>query len=949
MATSPHRDPSTLFRTYAVYSRIAALIAIAVGVLVVLGWTFDVGALKSIVPSASTMKPNTALAFILAGIALLLQLPERGRQSGNRRSMMAANACAVVVGLIGLLTTIEHLAHVDLGIDRILFPASITSTVITISHPGRMTFPTAIALALVGGALLLIDFESRRGHRPTEYIALVVGFVGLVPLVGYAYDVQELYHLSAYSSMALHVALPLMVLAAGLLLARPDRGLMMTVTSDRSGGLMARRLLPVAILLPLVIGWLRLEGERASIYGPTFGLALHVTTTIVIFSLVVWASARSLNRIDNERSRAEGALSASERRFRALIENSVEGIVLVDAQANVVYVSPSVESIEGYTSEELLGRNAAADTHPDDWPALHEQFGNVLATPGVPFLAQWRRRRKDGQWIWLEGFATNLLDDPAVQAVVSNYRDITDRKAAEEELRESEERFSHVFQSSPAGMALLRLKDLRYVDVNASWLAMIGYAREEVVGHTAAELGVSDPFDRNDRIERIKAAGRVYDEDVVLTTKQGERRTFLVSVQMLTMRSEPYIIGVYVDITERRRAEAAKARLEEQLLQSQKMEALGTLASGIAHDFNNILTAIVGNMKLARADLPADHPIQQNLGDAYNAGIRASELVRRILTFGRRQEPDRIVLKPAPVVEEAVELLRATLPAKIEIRTSALPGLPDVAADATQIHQVIMNLGTNAAHALNENGGLIDIRLERANVDAALATTVADLREGPYVRLSVSDNGCGMDHAVVRRIFEPFFTTKGPGEGTGLGLSVVHGIMQSHDGAMTVYSEPGRGTTFNLFFPASADAAGAESPKLAEDIQGHGRRLLYVDDESALVTLFTMILNGVGYVVTGISDPKEALELFRSSPRDFDVVITDLSMPGMSGLDLARKLLEIRPGIPIMLMSGYMPESDIEVARGIGVRGFVTKPATGDSLEQALHRLLHESAAGTMN
>jgi PAS domain S-box-containing protein len=1052
---------ATRERTYSLYTRTAAALAIAGGVIPLLGWMLDIEILRGITPGAVSIKPNSAISFILLGLSLWI-LSDRAARGVNTPLLRLARACAAIVTIGGLMTLAEYAFGIGLGIDEPLFKATLART--GLANPGRMATATAFDITLFGSALLLLDAKLRGGRRPAQCLAVIGALIGVIGSLGYAYDVPELYHLASYSAIALPAAIIFMIIGAGILFARADRGLMAILTSHRSGGIMARRMLPLAILLPFIIGWIRLEGERAGLYGTTFGLALFTTANIVTFAIAIWFSARKLNRIDAERQRAEDSLRASEARFRALIERSAEGVVLIDRNGAILYHTPSVATIEGYAPDELLGRDSGELDHPDDLPMLRERFETLLANPGVTVGVQWRRWHKEGHWIWLEGFAANHLDDPNVRAIVSNYRDITDRKQAEEALRESEQRFAKSFHASPVGMALVRLADLRYVDANDSWLRMIGYSRDEVVGNTAPALGVTERGDRENRIDRLHRTGSIVDDDVVLRTKDGATIHTLVSAQLVTVNSEPHIIGVYVDITDRKRAEEAlreseerfsksfhsspagmtlvrlddlryvdvnsswldivgydrdevightadevsvvtaearekvleairtsgglmhaditlrtkqgelrpcilssqlvtmgsvpyliavyaditerkraeeeKRLLEAQLLQSQKMEALGTLSSGIAHDFNNILTAILGNAKLAREHIGSDDAAQRNLGEIYNAGVRAADLVRRILSFSRRQEPDRRVIHLQPVVDEAAELLRATMPARIELRTDRGRTIPDVSADAGQIHQVIMNLGTNAAHAMEDRGGVIEITLEAIDVDAELARASADLHEGRYVRLSVIDNGSGMDQGVLRRIYEPFFTTKEIGKGTGLGLSVVHGIVQSHEGAMVVTSEHGKGTTVRIYLPAVEEQAAEPPVEIIENESGHGERLLYVDDEPALVTLFTLLLNQLGYTVTGFTNPATALEEFSARPRDFDIVVTDLSMPGISGPELARRMLEIREDLPIVLMSGFMPESEIEEARRIGIRAFVSKPATAQSLEHTLREVI---------
>jgi PAS domain S-box-containing protein len=398
-------------------------------------------------------------------------------------------------------------------------------------------------------------------------------------------------------------------------------------------------------------------------------------------------------------------------------------------------------------------------------------------------------------------------------------------------------------------------------------------------------------------------------------------------------------VGQYID----------RQQLEEQLRQAQKMEAIGTLAGGVAHDFNNILTVIIGYTELLKLSL-ADRPeFNEELDAVAKAGARAKDLVKQILTFSRQEHAQRETLQLAPVVEEAMKFLRATIPSTIEIRSRVAADVPAVLADPTEIHQIVMNLGTNAWHAMKDRSGKLDVELESFVVDRELAAHTPQLREGRYARLSVSDTGKGMESATLSRIFEPFFTTKVVGEGTGLGLSVVHGIVQGHDGAITVDSTPGVGTTFRLYFPADL------SEELTADIQataipiGAGERVLYVDDEAPVANLGKAILERLNYSVDARTDAKEALELIRSEPGRFDLVISDQTMPSMTGVDFARQIKLIRPDLPILLTTGYMGQLKIEGLRPLGISELLPKPVTVRTLGEVVHRMLADMRAAVFS
>jgi signal transduction histidine kinase/ActR/RegA family two-component response regulator len=396
-----------------------------------------------------------------------------------------------------------------------------------------------------------------------------------------------------------------------------------------------------------------------------------------------------------------------------------------------------------------------------------------------------------------------------------------------------------------------------------------------------------------------------------------------------------------VPVMARRQPESEHAQLAaEAQLRSQKLEALGTLAGGIAHDFNNALQAIMGNSVLARRCLPPDHPAQAFLAEVDTASTRASDLVRRILTFSRPEEQRREVIELPKVIGEALKLVRSTLPAQIAIHAELREDVPGILADATQIHQLIVNLATNAAHAIGSAGGRIDVWLGTTRFDAQSDPALNGLRSGDYAVLHFTDDGSGMNDSTVERIFDPFYTTKPVGQGTGLGLSVVHGIMKGLGGAVIVRSELGMGSTFSLFFPTTR-AKSIPPPPSHQAPRAPGiERVLFVDDEEVLVVLGTHILDVLGYQSTGTSRPLEALKLFAEAPDSFDVVVTDLSMPGLSGFQLAQQLLALRNDVPVVMMSGYLGPEEMATARRLGVRELLLKPVGMDDLARALHRVL---------
>lgn len=403
------------------------------------------------------------------------------------------------------------------------------------------------------------------------------------------------------------------------------------------------------------------------------------------------------------------------------------------------------------------------------------------------------------------------------------------------------------------------------------------------------------------------------------------------------------------DLSARKKIEAQRNALESQLRESHKMQAVGTMAGGIAHDFNNIIGAILGNVALARQDAGPTSMAQVSLSEIDKAGRRARDLVRQILAFSRNESPERVPLRLADVVEETVRLIKVALPPTVDLQVSLDPDTPPVLADATQVEQALLNLCTNAIQALGAQRGTIRIELTYKLLLGPRQLEGRGALRGPHVRLSVSDTGSGIDPATVERVFEPFFTTKPVGQGTGLGLAVVHGIMRTHEGTVEVQSAPGTGSVFTLFFPpcqAGTIVALPAGPSDAPSVDGDGRRVMYVDDDEALVFLVERALTRKGFAVSTFTDPHEAAAALRERPQAFDLLVTDYNMPGYCGLDLLREARQIRPDLPVALASGYVTAEIEQSAIDEGARALIHKPNDVDELCDTVQRLLRGHHAG---
>ena len=525
-------------------------------------------------------------------------------------------------------------------------------------------------------------------------------------------------------------------------------------------------------------------------------------------------------------------------------------------------------------------------------------------------------------------------------------RMVQERNKAEVALRESEKNYRELVQS--ANSIIMRMDtEGRVIFFNTYAQNFFGYREEDIIGKNVVGTIVPErDITGFDLAVMIKDIG-VHPERYVSNENENIRRNG-ERVRLTWMNKAIYdesgsvseILCVGIDVTE-------KWQLEKRLAQAQKMEAIGTLAGGIAHDFNNILSAIIGYTELSLIDIPNGSALQNNLQQVLKAGGRAKELVRQILAFSRQRESELVPVKISLIVNEALKLLRATLPATIKIRHNIKSHL-SVLTDPTNIHQILMNLCTNASFAMQAEGGVLEVSLNDADLDADFARQHPDVKPGKFIRLMVKDTGCGMTPEATERIFDPFFTTKKVGEGTGMGLSVVHGIIKSHGGTIIVESSPGKGSAFSVFLPAIATEAADQANQAQLVITGN-ERILFVDDEDFQADIGKRMLERLGYRVTTRTKSLEALDLFRQTPDGFDLVITDMTMPDMTGDVLARKLISIRPDIPIIVCTGYSERINPDIVKEIGIKEMALKPVVMKDIAQMIQRVLANNAGRQVN
>ncbi|MSU62234.1 MAG: PAS domain S-box protein [Pedosphaera sp.] len=646
-----------------------------------------------------------------------------------------------------------------------------------------------------------------------------------------------------------------------------------------------------------------------------------------------------------ERRKAEAELYANELQFRTVIESSPVAMMVVSERGDVIYLNPKFSALFGYTRREIGDVESwLKRAFPDEKyrslirAAWHDRVSKTSRTISPIAPEELTVKCADGSVRQVESNSSTVQE-----RTVLVFADLTERKQAEAGLRESEERYRLLVENSSDLVAEITMDGvLRYASPN--FKTQLGLDPAELIGTNAfarvhpedlpnvlPKMGLPDAtatyrYQHGDGTWRwFEASGRRY------RASNGEDRGVVINR----------------DVTQRKQAEDQEALMQARLRQSQKMEAIGTLAGGIAHDFNNILTGIMGYAEICRLDLPAGHPAARSITEVLTAAHRAKDLVARILTFSRRHEQKRLVIQLRPVILDAVKLLRASLPSSIQIRTEISPDAPPALADPTQIHQIIMNLATNAAHAMRANGGVLSIREDVIECGETQRDEKLQLRSGPYLRLRVEDTGVGMSVETLERIFEPFFTTKAAGEGTGLGLAVVHGIMQEHEGDVTVKSEPGNGTTFELYFPVANSIPVQVEERASIIIGGNGQSILLVEDEVKLAQLGRQQLEHLGYKVTSTSDPRQALDWFQNNPAAFDAILTDLTMPHMSGISLAEICLKLRPNIPVLLVTGFGGGAEAARVNEIGIREVLKKPYTIEGLGTALQRAFAKNPTTT--
>ncbi len=663
-------------------------------------------------------------------------------------------------------------------------------------------------------------------------------------------------------------------------------------------------------------------------------IPLEVSTQ-VIYDGGLPLAVQGIGRVVSDRQRTSATLQEREHFYRSLVEHSADILVVLDAEQIVRYLSPSFQAVLGYDPNEVLGTTGLQFVHEEDLARAGEAMSTALNT-AESVSHELRVRHANGEYRFIDVHIRNLLGDPLIRGIVLDCRDVTDRKDAEQALRVSEQRLRKLLETSGEGIAV-RGADGRLTFANERFAEILGYTVDELIGWPIERVvAPSSQGILRESFERRRRTGHSESLDLQLVHRNGTLVDVILAASPMYDERGEFVgaLGMITDITERK-------RLETQLRQSQKMEAVGRLAGGIAHDFNNLLTAIRGHVELMMGELPPDSPLRADCEQINRAAERAAGLTQQLLAFSRKQMLQPIVLEIDDEVRAVERLLRNLLPPEIElIVTSNAPG-GRIRADRSQIEQVLTNLVLNARDAMND-GGVVRVSTDLTRLNDAFVRDNPGAKPGDYVRIAVSDTGVGMDAQTLARVFEPFFTTKGVGRGSGLGLSTVYGVVKQSEGYVRGASTPGAGSMFEVYLPSVQEPVPERRTTHDGTQNGDaGATILVAEDEDAVRALTCRILRKRGYQVLEARDGREALDIARDFDGDIHLVVTDVIMPRVGGRELSEGLSRMMPSVKVLFMSGYTDDQLLQ--RGIlqsGNRNFLEKPFTPEGLARKVREVL---------
>jgi PAS domain S-box-containing protein len=651
---------------------------------------------------------------------------------------------------------------------------------------------------------------------------------------------------------------------------------------------------------------------------------------------------------NEELRRTQVELDAARAEYFNLYDLAPVGYCTISQKGLLLKANLTAAGLLGFARSAMVGQRLSFFIHEDDQDIYYRHYNQLVKT-GTTQVFELRMEKSDGAIFWAQLVATAAVDADGLSVCRMTLSDISALREAEALLRASQQDYKNLVNS---GMALIWTSgtDKLCNYFNSVWLKFTGRTLEQELGNGWAEGVHPDDFQRCldiyvgafDRQEPFSMEYRLRHHD-------GTYR-WLVDEGCPRYDSQGEFLGYIghcLDIDGRKRLEEEQKKLQAQLHQAQKMEAIGALAGGIAHDFNNILGAILGYAEMVQEDSPAGSSTRKDIDQVVKASLRAKDLVKQILAFSRQAESDRIPLQPAIITKEALKLLRSSLPTTITIQQDIDQDAGPLFADPTQIHQLMMNLCTNAFHAMEKKGGVLTISLQNRVLTVEDLIHEPHVSPGRFVELSIGDSGPGIAPEIQKKIFDPYFTTKEVGKGTGMGLAIVHGIARSYNGFITCLSTPGEGTVFQVLLPIIEDPAALFVETALPDISQLGNEhILLIDDEEILAEMGKTMLERLGYRITVRRNSLEALNTFQSQPDQFDLVITDQTMPGMTGMDMARRMLQIRPGMPIILCTGYSSLISEDKAKSYGIKGFAMKPLSKKDIAKLVREVLHGKKSG---
>lgn len=659
------------------------------------------------------------------------------------------------------------------------------------------------------------------------------------------------------------------------------------------------------------------------------------------FSLTDWGGSSAILLLVadiTEKVVKENQLRQAKLLFEKVFNSLQEAVLVIESRNRKVLVcNGAAEKIFGYRQEEIRGKSTRQLHVDDNAFARFAELSEPVLENGKSFSTAYTMLSKDGREILTEITVTPVDDLTGwTHGVISVIRDITEKKRSERALHESEKKYKRLLEDANEGIIVLQNGDIAYVNQRIGHV--LGYDREELLCSPYLNYIHTDEQQEVDKLYQLVISGGAFppDREIKAVTSQGDLRWLRVNAVQVEWENEPAVMALITNISEQKALEEKTEEMEARIVQAQKMESIGTLAGGIAHDFNNILSALLGFTEIAMGETRPDTSLRSDLEEVYSAGMRAKELVKQILAFARQSNDERQPIQISSIIKEVTRFLRSSIPSSIEI-LSDIRCKSNVMGNPIQVHQVVMNLCTNAVQSMKGDKGTVHVSVEDVVVEED-DSIFPDLATGNYIKVQIADDGAGIAPENIDQIFEPYFTTKKIGEGTGLGLSLVYGIVESYGGKIRVRSSLGEGTTFTILLPTVDDEISRDTEE--GEISRGQERILVVDDEVAITKILKKQLADLGYRVTTRTSSGEALKLFRSNPSDFDLILTDMTMPGMTGDELAAAVSSICPDIPIIICTGYSRKISGKTPHDLHAEAILTKPVGRADLARAIRELL---------